>query len=1169
MMKRIGLGILITWGASTVSAGLLIAPELAITQDQFNTEQKLNLTIYNPKVYLDYQQRLSTPLGFFIYTNYPNQIKDYSLTIFYADDLDNLYPLQTFQFSQISPYEALLWDGSLLSGTLDSDTKYKAILSVTDQEGRIDRVNPVYFDTLGVTRNTRPTDFIEMRQAENSDNTGLNNYTFGRLKESVEIPGFGLDNKEFANIQSSALQRKIVVKMEGLKGKTEVMLNNEPIVVDHDGYAIRELILDSGEYTFALSWVDETGQRRQRAETIEINPANEFFFVGLSSITYGQNHVSGNGKRILTEADEDFYSGSGNWEGQLQFYLKGNIDQYRVTAHVDTTEMALDKAFGRIGDRDPRRFRRELNTNDYYPIFGDDSTVENDVDTQGKFYAKLERGKSYLLWGNYNTQMTGTSLSDFNRSLYGAKAYYESEELTTFDDTKRYVTLFGATGDTRGSHNEFLSTGGSLYFLKHQRVTTGSLKLAVEIRDVNTGRVKSTSTLTEGVDYEINSFQGRIILTSPLPMTASDNSGSTIISGGGLVNGDKVWLVADYEYYSDGFDMQEQRIYGGRAYNWFGDHVRIGASYANEEQANSESYQLYGFDVTIRPTLGTYSRLEYASSRAGSNDIYVSANGGLGFNKVSIGKDTKGSAWRFDQVVKFDELVDAAFPLTASAYYSLKQQGFSSFSTARERDLTEWGAELRYDLADRESGFVTSYSSEVEENQNDKKILRLQYFTEIVDNLKTVFELQNRREKQINQDNTTETLAAIKLETKLFDDRDKAYVMQQATLDRSGDVASDNRTTIGYESQVTENIQLGAELFTGNRGSGGGVLANWQVSDNAKLYTKLINDVDSNANRSLKTSVGTSYQPTSLVELYSERQFEQQTKQRSTSDIYGVKYSPTESQFVELSVSSGRVDYRDTNGAANNDTRRNVYVFGYGFKDEGFQLNNNVEYRWEKGQNDVLKQWVSTNRAKTVLSEDLSWLAQFDIAKTTGSADDIVNNFTEAAVGFAYRPQFSNHLNLFGKATYIQGVDPADQIIANSNNNATSYYSNDYEQKSWVFALEGVYEYNRHLEMAFKAAHRRGELRYRNESEWFSSGASLYATRLNVNYADFEYQVEFRTLRTTVANDHKDGVVTSVYRYLGDSAKIGIGYNFTDYNDDLTRLNYQSHGWFVNVVGAW
>jgi hypothetical protein len=33
--------------------------------------------------------------------------------------------------------------------------------------------------------------------------------------------------------------------------------------------------------------------------------------------------------------------------------------------------------------------------------------------------------------------------------------------------------------------------------------------------------------------------------------------------------------------------------------------------------------------------------------------------------------------------------------------------------------------------------------------------------------------------------------------------------------------------------------------------------------------------------------------------------------------------------------------------------------------------------------------------------------------------------------------------------------------------------------------------------------------------------------------------------------------------------KFGIGYNFTDFSDDLTLLDYEHEGWFLNAVGKY
>lgn len=45
------------------------------------------------------------------------------------------------------------------------------------------------------------------------------------------------------------------------------------------------------------------------------------------------------------------------------------------------------------------------------------------------------------------------------------------------------------------------------------------------------------------------------------------------------------------------------------------------------------------------------------------------------------------------------------------------------------------------------------------------------------------------------------------------------------------------------------------------------------------------------------------------------------------------------------------------------------------------------------------------------------------------------------------------------------------------------------------------------------------------------------------------------------------GALFAVYRHLGPNVKVGAGYNFTDYSDDLADLSHRIHGFFFNVVG--
>lgn len=56
--------------------------------------------------------------------------------------------------------------------------------------------------------------------------------------------------------------------------------------------------------------------------------------------------------------------------------------------------------------------------------------------------------------------------------------------------------------------------------------------------------------------------------------------------------------------------------------------------------------------------------------------------------------------------------------------------------------------------------------------------------------------------------------------------------------------------------------------------------------------------------------------------------------------------------------------------------------------------------------------------------------------------------------------------------------------------------------------------------------------------------------------------------------DVKDGGTQSGYligldRDIGTNFRLGVGYNFTEFSDDLTNFDYDHKGWFLNMVGTY
>ena len=97
-----------------------------------------------------------------------------------------------------------------------------------------------------------------------------------------------------------------------------------------------------------------------------------------------------------------------------------------------------------------------------------------------------------------------------------------------------------------------------------------------------------------------------------------------------------------------------------------------------------------------------------------------------------------------------------------------------------------------------------------------------------------------------------------------------------------------------------------------------------------------------------------------------------------------------------------------------------------------------------------------------------------------------------------------------------------------------------------------------------------GELRAsRTGGDWHDSRAQLVVLRGDMHFVrEWDGVLELRGLKVDDGGGLRTGVLIALYRHLGDHAKIGLGYNFTDFSDDLTDLSYRSRGVLINAISA-
>jgi hypothetical protein len=121
-----------------------------------------------------------------------------------------------------------------------------------------------------------------------------------------------------------------------------------------------------------------------------------------------------------------------------------------------------------------------------------------------------------------------------------------------------------------------------------------------------------------------------------------------------------------------------------------------------------------------------------------------------------------------------------------------------------------------------------------------------------------------------------------------------------------------------------------------------------------------------------------------------------------------------------------------------------------------------------------------------------------------------------------------------------------------------------------VASLDVSYDLTPKWSVGGKYAFRRGEVSLdRVNPNFFANDAHLVILRTDYRFwKDWEVLAEGRMLGLLNLDERRSGALFSISRYLGDHFKVGIGYNFTDFSEDLTDLGYDHHGFFLNFTGS-
>ncbi|OCX64678.1 hypothetical protein BFP70_10550 [Thioclava sp. SK-1] len=163
-------------------------------------------------------------------------------------------------------------------------------------------------------------------------------------------------------------------------------------------------------------------------------------------------------------------------------------------------------------DRDTEdRLFRDIQADEYYPIYGDSSERGYDAQSSSNLYVKVEQGRSYMLYGDIaiEPEASAFKLGGQRRVATGAKAHWENDRVS--------VTVFGAYTAQNQQVVEFPGRGVSgPYNLTLAGYVEGSERVEVLVRDEDGGDILTATSLRRGTDYILDFFRNTITFDDPL-----------------------------------------------------------------------------------------------------------------------------------------------------------------------------------------------------------------------------------------------------------------------------------------------------------------------------------------------------------------------------------------------------------------------------------------------------------------------------------------------------------------------------------------------------------------------------------------------------------------------------------------------------------------------------
>jgi hypothetical protein len=671
------------------------------------------------------------------------------------------------------------------------------------------------------------------------------------------------------------------------------------------------------------------------------------------------------------------------------------------------------------------------------------------------------------------------------------------------------------------------------------------------------------------LDYDIDYLQGRILLSEPISATEGDG---LLIRSQGL-SGDEAWVVVQYEY-TPGFDQIDALAAGGQGHYWLNDFIKLGLI-ANHNEVDQDDSNLYGADLVMRAGTESFLKLQFGRSEGLVSPTFLSDDGGFSFLGAGAAlppTHADANAYRADVSIGASDFIESRRG-DLRLYAQRVDGGYSSPGMTAFTDTDNIGGILGIPVTQKLNVTAKAdWRGQQEALETRAAEVDVGYQLTKRWSLGAGVRNEDRGDASpivpLTQEEGSRTDAGVKVG---FDPKGRwrGYGFGQMTLAKTGDRENNSRLGLGYAYRINEDFLFDGEVSHGNLGPAVKMGTSFQQTENTRRYLSYAYENErgygglNGRGGSLISGVKSRLSDSSSVFL--EDRFQHGDSATGLLQAMGMSLAPSDRWSFSGNFERGTL----INWQTNAETKRTAGGARLGYGYEKLQLSSGIEYRFDETEQldetwTDRTTWLFRNSLRYQATPDARLVAKFNHSFSDSSLGQFYDGgYTEAVLGLAYRPVLHDRFHALAKYTYLYNVPTADQV--NPQNIPIEFI-----QKSHVVSMDVTYDLTKSFSLGGKYAYRLGQASLDRENhDFFSNDAHLFIVRGDWRFLkNWEGSVEGRTLALPHLNEWRSGALFTIYRYLGEHFKVGVGYNLTDYSEDLTDLSYDHHGLFFNLVGT-